>query len=84
MTATVTTQDIIAAIEASVVEPSRDGFTTGEVCKARGVSEPTARKLVRQLIAAGRAEPCRVIRRYMDGRDGAVPGYRLIAKSRKK
>lgn len=75
----ITEAEIIEALrEASNRSRDKEGITTEEIHKETGWSLVRCRKLIKAEIAAGRMQPTKVMRPYMDGRDGLVSGYRWV------
>jgi len=75
----VTTDDILAAIQQAQAEsPDEAGFTTGELAEALDVTPFTARLRIHKMVRAGKIEPTKLRRKYIDGRIAPVPGYRLV------
>lgn len=76
----------ISLTEAEVIDALRqasqtyggDGVTIEEIRAETGWSTKHARDVVKRQIKAGKMEPTRVARSFMDGRTGPVAGYRWI------
>ena len=66
-------------LQALVPTEGSDGFTSADVVELMGVSEQLARRMIRQLIAAGQAEPARLKRRNMGGILQTIVGYRIVS-----
>lgn len=77
----VTETELLQAIEqvlAARTAEEDDAFTTRELAASRGWSVEHARRVIRDLIAAGRVEPCQAMRMRMDGRPQRTSAYRLV------
>lgn len=76
-----TEMEILDAIRAAMQQTATDDpsvFTIQDMRKHLQWSPPRIRDAVRQLIAAGKCEPCKAWRTDLSGRNTPVPAYRVL------
>lgn len=76
----VTTDDLLAALQAALEKPNGEGQTVQELGQTMGCGEEKVRRLLREVARQGRLTASRVQRPSIDGRLMWVPAYQIKGK----